>query len=113
MFFQYLLERLDASPFDMLGEYIDEGPQVIITGNKQVTVNGQTLYYGPTVNFTVTFSPEKKSIRFTGNQPQASFGSGCRATISAIDFEPNGKVFADANWRGINKRRELHWGTDA
>ena|SRR5215472_19348385 len=110
MFLAAMFGAIDANPYQMIGEYFDDGPQVLNTGSKQVDANGQTVFYGPQVNFTKTTTPQMVTIEFADPKPQASLTRRCRATIERIEFEAGGDTYAVGDAFGVMSRKKLQWG---
>lgn len=111
MFLTAIFGDIDQSPFTQIGRYLDDGPQTLATGTKQVEQpNGQTVFYGPVVNFVKTTTPQMVTIQFSDPMPQASLTKRCRATIQRIEFEAGGDTYAVGDAFGVVQRKKLQWG---
>jgi hypothetical protein len=110
MFLTAIFGAIDDNPYQKMGEYLDDGVYPPApTGSKQVDVNGQTVFYGPTVAFTKTTTPQMVTIEFADPKPQAALTKRCRATIERIEFEAGGDTYAVGDVMGVVQRKKLTW----
>lgn len=109
MFLTAIFGDIDNDPYTNIGKYLDDGPQTLATGLKQIPANGQTVFYGPVVNFVKTTTPQMVTIQFSDPMPQASLTARCKATIERIEFEAGGDTYAVGNAFGVTQRKKLVW----
>lgn len=109
MFLGYFFAAIDENPFEKIGQFLDDGEYVLPTGSHKVDVQGRTIWYGPVVHFTLESKPDAVTVTFQGSLPKASFGVGCRAAVSLLEFTADGKTWATATWGPKTERRELVW----
>ena len=102
--------------------YCDDGPQVVVTGKKQVDMegDGKLLAYGPSVNYVKKTLADRITITFNEPKPQKMLatilGHVAWAIVDRIEVMANGQTFAVGEktvlGQKIVERREIKisWG---